>query len=123
MGIAREDKGKRAEWQQKGVRFFDAPAAMILSVDKSLEKLHAQFDIGVITQAICLVALTYGLGTCIEAQGVLFPDVVRRFTKIPKSKRIVTSIAIGYPDLDFPANRIESKRETVESFVTWLNLI
>ena len=29
------------------------------------------------------------------------------------------AIAIGYPDWDFPANKVESKREPVENFTTW----
>ena len=119
MGIAREDKERRGEWVQKGFRFFDAPAAIILSVDKSLEELHSQFDVGAITQTICLAALSYGLGTCVEDQGIMFPRVVRTFAQIPESKRIAASLAVGYPDWDFPANKHESKREPVENFVTW----
>ena len=119
MGIAREDKEKRAEWMQRGYCFFDAPAAIIISVDKSLDEVHSQFDIGTITQTICLTALNYGLGTCIEDQGIAFSEVVRRFTHIPESKRIATSIAIGYPDWDFPANKLVSKREPLENVVTW----
>ncbi len=119
MGIAREDRVKRAEWWQRGFRFFDAPAAIILSVDRSLEEARSQFDIGTLAQTICLTALNYGLGTCIEDQGVTFPEIVRRFAHIPESQRIVTSIAIGYPNRDFPANRLESKREPVDEIVTW----
>ena len=119
MDIAREDKAKRAEWGQRGVRFFDAPAAIILSVDRSVDKLSSHFDIGAIVQTICLAALNYGLGTCIENQGIIFPEVVRKYTHIPESNKILISIAIGYPDWDFPANKLESKREPIEDFVTW----
>jgi len=119
MGIAREDREKRAEWGQRGYRFFDAPAAIILSVDRALEDLKAMIDIGNFVQTVCLIALKYGLGTCIEDQGVMFPEVVREFTHIPESKLIAISIAIGYPDWDFPANKVEAKRDPVESFVTW----
>ena len=119
MDITREEKGKRAEWSKRGFRFFDAPAVFILSFDKSNECPLAIFDLGVITQTICLTALNYGLGTCIEAQGVTFPDVLRRFTHIPESKRIVVSIAIGYPDRDFLANKLETRREPIENVVTW----
>ena len=110
---------RRAEWMQRGFRFFDAPAAMILSVDGSLDEWNPQFDVGAIVQTICLVALSYGLGTSIEDQGVMYPDVVRKFTGIPESKRIVIGIAIGYPDWDFPANKLVSQREPLEEFVTW----
>ena len=119
MGIAREDKEKRAEWTQKGFRFFDAPAAIILSTESSLEESRTQFDLGLLTQTICLAALNYGLGTCIERQGIMYADVVRRFTGIPESQRISVAIAIGYPDADFPANKLETKRESVENITTW----
>jgi nitroreductase len=119
MGIAREDKEKRAEWMQRGFRFFDAPAAIIISVDKSLGEIRPQFDIGAIVQTICLAALNYGLGTCIEDQGLMFPEVVRSFAGIAESKRMIIAIAIGYPDWDFPANNLESNREPVENITAW----
>ena len=122
MGIAREDKEKRAEWTQRGFRFFDAPAALIISADSSVGMARTQFDIGCFTQTICLVAMSYGLGTCIAAQGVMYPDVVRRHTGIPRSKLLTISIAIGYPDWDFPANKLVSAREPVEAFTTWYGL-
>lgn len=119
MGIAREDKDKRAQWRQRGFRFFDAPAAIILSADSSLNESRILLDAGLITQTICLASLNYDLGTCIGVQGVFYPELVRKFTNIPESKRIVISIAIGYPDWDFPANRLESERESVENITTW----
>ena len=119
MEIPRRDKEKRAEWAMRGFRYFDAPAAIILSMDRSIRDALALFDIGAIAQTICLAALNHGLGTCIERQGVDFPEAVRKYTGIPESKRQVISIAIGYPDWDFPANKIESKREPLENVVTW----
>ena len=69
-------------------------------------------DIGAVMQTICLAALHYGLGTCIEDQGVMYPAVLRKFAGIPESRRIIISIAVGYPDWDFPANKVESARES-----------
>ncbi|MFC1981820.1 nitroreductase [Chloroflexota bacterium] len=120
MGIAREDKEKRREWRQKGCLFYNAPAAIILSVDKSLDGLPFMLlSIGAIMQTICLVALDYGLATCIEGQSLWFPEIVRKFAGISESKRMIISITIGYPDWDFPANALETKREPTESFVSW----
>jgi len=120
MDITREDKVKRAEWTQLGFRFFDAPAAFILSLDRSLDESTLNLlDIGAMTQTICLAALNYDLGTCINDQSIMFPEVVRQFTGIPRSKRLIVCIAIGYPDWDFPANKLESQREPVDNIVTW----
>ena len=120
MGIQREDKEKRAQWMERGFRFFDAPAAIIISVDRSLSEAGPLLDIGAVMQTICLAALHHGLCTCIEDQGVMYPDVVRKFADIPESKRIIISIAIGYPNWDFPANKLESPRESVENNTTWI---
>ncbi|MFH0847834.1 MAG: nitroreductase [Chloroflexota bacterium] len=114
MGIGRDDREKREDWVRRGLRFFEAPAVIYLSVESSLGEHYSNFDCGALAQTICLTALNYGLGTCIMGQGMNFPDVVRKFTSIPEPERLVISIAIGYPDWDFPANRLESRREPVE---------
>jgi nitroreductase len=119
MGIAREDAAKRMEWMQRGFRFFDAPAAIIISADRAVEGTLYMFDLGAVTQTICLAALSHGLGTCIEGQGVMFPRVIRKHTGLPESKKIIIGIAIGYPDPEFPANRLESAREPLETVATW----
>ena len=119
MGIPREDKEKRAQWLERGFRFFDAPAAIIILTDKNLSETGPAVDVGAVMQTICLVALAHGLGTCIEDQGVLFSDVVRKYTGISESKRIMIAIAIGYPNGDFPANNLESTRESIENNTTW----
>ena len=121
MNIAREDKEKRMEWMKRGFRFFDAPAAIILSIDESLGDV-AQFDLGAIAQTIALAALNHGLGTCIQGQGLMYSDVIRKFTGIPESKRISICLAIGYPDWDFPANKVQSEREPIENTTTWCGI-
>ena len=119
MDIPREDKEKRGQWLERGFRFFDAPAAIIILADKTLSESGPAVDIGAVMQTICLVALTHGLGTCIEDQGIMFSDVVRKYTDIPESKRMMIAIAIGYPNGDFSANRLESTRVSIENITTW----
>jgi nitroreductase len=120
MDIPREDKEKRAKWLERGFRYFDAPAAIILSTDRCLSESGPLLDIGAVIQTICLTALHFGLGTCIEDQGTMYPDVLRKHGHIPESKRIIAAVAIGYPDWDFPANKLESKREPIRNVTTWL---
>jgi nitroreductase len=120
MDIQREDKKKRAEWLSRGFRFFDAPVAIIVVTDTMLSESGPLFDIGAVTNNICLAALEYGLGTCIEDQGVLYPEVVRELAGIPDAKRLMIAVALGYPDPDFPANQVESTREPVDNITTWI---
>lgn len=120
MGIGREDKQKRVQWMERGLRYFDAPAAILICVDKKLSEAGPLLDIGAVMQNICLAALHYGLGTCIEDQGVMYPEVVRQHASIPESKRLIIAIAIGFPDRDDVANTITSNRELVENLTTWI---
>ena len=120
MDIQREDEEKRNRWMERGFRFFDAPAAIVILNDKSLTDNGPLLDLGAAMQNICLAALEFGLGTCIEDQGVLYPKLVREIAAIPDSKRIVISIAIGYPDDAFPANQLVSDREPVANLTRWV---
>lgn len=119
MDIEREDKEKRAAWTGRGFNYFNAPAAIILLADERLPLQRVLLDIGALMQTICLTALAYDLGTCIEGQGVAFQDVLREFGGIPENKQIVTAIAIGYPNWSFPANKIETPRENLEKISLW----
>jgi nitroreductase len=121
MNIAREDQQKRAWWMERGFRFFDAPAAIILATDRTLGEIGPLLDLGAVMQNICLAAMSFGLGTCIEDQGILFPDAVRELTGIPENKRLMIAIATGYPDPDFPANQVRSEREPAENLTIWLD--
>lgn len=120
MEIAREDKEKRTQWMERGFRYFDAPAVIIIMVDRSLSESGPLLDCGAVMQNICLAALNFDLGTCIEDQGLKYPRALREIAGIPDAKKIVIAIAVGYPDGDFPANSLETKREPIESITTWV---
>jgi nitroreductase len=122
MDIPRKDLQKRTEWLERGFRYFDAPVAIIVVADKSLPVEGTFLDIGSVTQNICLAALAHGLHTCIENQGITYSDVVREVTGIPDTKRLMSAVAIGYPDWDFPANKVQSEREPIDNIVTWCGL-
>lgn len=119
MDITREDKDKRLEWVKRGFRYFDAPCAIIIAGSKRRTTEGEYLDAGLVTQNICLSAVDFGLGTCIENQGITYSDVIRQILQIPDDKRLLAAIAIGYPDDSFPANAVISPREKVEDVVTW----
>jgi nitroreductase len=119
MGIEKDDEKGKRQWMERGFRFFDAPAAIIIAIDRSLGERVPLLDIGAVMQSICLAALTHELGTCIEDQGVMYPEVLRDLAGIPDSKRIIIAIAIGHPDWEFPANRVETAREPLDAITTW----
>ena len=104
---------------ERGFRHFDAPVSIIILTDRSLAESAPLLDLGGVMQSICLAAWGHGLGTCIEDQSVMYPEVLRKAANIPDTKRIIIGIALGYLDWDFPANRVESTRVPVDSITTW----
>lgn len=120
MDIPREDKQKRATWMERGFRFFDAPVGILLLTDTSLSDVGPLLDLGAVMQNICLAARHFGLGTCIEDQSVLYPEVLREIAEIPESKRIIIAIAIGYPDWNFPANDVSTARASLDTNTRWV---
>jgi nitroreductase len=119
MEIPRDDKEKRLEWLLRGFRYFDAPCAIFIYSDKCLSEVGSVLDIGAVMQNICLAAMKYDLGTCIENQGIRYSDMLREVISIPETKRIALSIAIGYPDWDFKANSLISDRESIDKITMW----
>lgn len=119
MNIARDDKDRRLWWTQRGYRFFDAPAAIIIYTGENTDRIGTYLDIGCVTQNICIAAMEFGLGTCVANQGVTYPDVLYKNLNISKDKEIVVSIAIGYPDWDFPANQVISPRTNIDDLTSW----
>ena len=118
LGIAREDREKRIAWRRNGMRFFEAPAAIIIAMEKALG-VGQLFSIGSMAQTIALAALKHGLGTVIMIQGVIYPQVLREIVGVPESKELVIAMPIGYPDWDAPCNKIYTEREPLEKITTW----
>ena len=120
MGIERDDKPKRTDWVLRGFRQFDAPVSLVLCYDRALEGgAVGYFDMGAICYGITLAAWDRGLGTVINGQGIMRSDIVREVANIPPEQGIMTCVAMGYPDDEFPANAVVSPREPIDSFVQW----
>lgn len=121
MEIARDDKAKRQDWVMRGFRQFDAPVSVVLTYDKYLEPAAiSQFDLGALSHAIVLAAWERGLGCVINGQGIMQSSVVREHAGIPDDQNIMICIAMGYPDYEFPANRVKSVREVNDKFVRYV---
>ena len=120
MDIKREDKERRNWWLARGFRFFDAPVMLLLTADIVIDPAVSHLDIGCLVQNICLAAMEFGLGTCVQTQTVMLQRGLREVLQLPENRRPVVGIAMGYPDPEFPANHVVSTREELDKITNWI---
>lgn len=99
---------------------FGAPCLFLFCIDQSLVPEYACFDTGLIVQTVCLAAHARGLGTCIMANVVRRPDLLREQLPGASDKCFVIGVALGYPDWESPINRFERERADLDELVTWV---
>jgi nitroreductase len=116
MGIERDDKPRRQDWVMRGFRQFDAPVSVVVCMDRSLkEDTIGHFDVGAATYGLVLAAWAHGLGAVINGQGIMQSPVVREHAQIPEDQVIMTCVALGWPDEEFDANSVVSRRRPTEN--------
>ena len=118
LGIAKGDRKAIMDYMESMYRFFDAPAVVIIAVDKVLQLSYPLIDIGALIQTIALAALEFDLGTCIMRAIADYPDLVREVVGVPESKYVIIGMTIGYPDWDHPINTFQSERDPLEDLLT-----
>ena len=120
LSITREDKKARLQHFARMFALFEAPVVILVMVDKELAREYAMLDVGIFLQTFCLLAHDRGLGTCILAASVNYPEIVRELFAVAENKILVMGASLGWPDTDAPVNRFERKRGSLEEFVKWL---
>jgi nitroreductase len=114
MEIPRDDPVKRQDWVMRGFRQFDAPVCIIITYDRVLDGSDdTPFDCGAVTTALVNAAWSRGLGCVINSQGIMQSPVVREHAGIADDQVIMKSVALGWPDVSFPANAVVSERKSV----------
>ncbi len=100
--------------------FYGAPVAIILCLDNAFSKARL-VDIGIILGYITLIAYDFGLGTCPIGLISAYEDDIKELLDIPENKDVVIGIAIGYPDWTNPINEFKTPRDSIDSFVRWID--
>ncbi len=121
LSIPRKDLEGRLNYYGEMFSIFDAPALLLVLLDKSLMLEYAMLDVGLFMQTFMLLACDRGLGTAALAASVNFPEILRKCLPVPENKRIAIGVAIGWPDPDAPVNRFQRSRASIDELVTWVN--
>jgi nitroreductase len=118
LGVGREDAALRKELRLMNFQFFGAPCALFLFMDDTLGP-WSTLDMGLFAQSLALAAHGMGLGTCLQASLTGYPDAVRDFLGLARTKKLVLGISLGYPDPAAKLNTYQSTRVGVDDFARW----
>ncbi len=105
---------------ERMANFFGAPCLIVVGFDDCLAEAYASYDIGAFVQSVCLAAHNRGLGTCIAATIVRYPDLLRRLLPGAENTRMVIAVTLGVPDLEAAANTFVRARADLDEFVSWV---
>ena len=117
-GVARDNQQQRKKFGLRNFEFYGAPCAIFLFLDRALGQWSV-FDTGLFAQNLILSAHSFGLGSCLQVALVGYPDAVRQYLEIPKSKRLLIGISIGYPDPEAKINTYRAEKIGLDAFVQW----
>jgi nitroreductase len=114
LGLDPADPEAGRVMMQFGARMYGAPVVVVICMEKALS---SNFDLGLLTQTICLVAQGYGVDSMIAAGLVAHRDVLRQELEIPENLEIVIGIGLGYANPKHIINTYRSPRRPIQEVV------
>ncbi len=121
LGIEPDDKQSKEELRLLNYEFYGAPCVLLLFMESTLSSWSI-FGMGLFAQNIGLAAHSLGLGSCIQASAAGYPDAIRAFLGIPKTKLLLVAISLGYPNMGARINAYRSRKIDLNDFVKWYTI-
>lgn len=119
VGAAAGDGVAPQELVRSNFRFFGAPCVIVALMDKGYGT-GTLVSIGAAIENLLLAAHDLGLGGCWMMIPLEFGGVFRSLFSVPEGKYLVSTIAIGYPNVS-KINEFKSGRDPKEKFVKYFD--
>lgn len=117
--VTRDDRAGRDLQFERNFRFFDAPVALVVTIDRSFGS-GGYMDLGMSLYGLMLAAQARGLATCAIGAMASYPGVIRQHLALGEDTNIVCGLALGYADLQAPVNRTTTDRSRLDEYVSWV---
>lgn len=116
FGIARDDKDARAKLSRGNMGFWNAPHVAFLFMPAFGNEREAA-DIGAFGQSLMLACAALGVGTCPQTSLGMMAATVKRVLGVANDMKLLFGVAIGFPDEEHAAVRLEQERLDLARFV------
>lgn len=119
LGVERGDAAARARHFAHNYRFFDAPAALVVTLQQDFGS-GGFMDLGMALHGLMLAAHARGLGACAIGALASYPGVVRQALGLPADHLVVCGMALGYEDMAAPVNATRTQRVALKEYFSVL---
>jgi nitroreductase len=120
MGVPRHDTEARRVAVLRNWEFFRAPLGAIVCMHRDLDYVDA-LGVGMFLQTFMLALTARGIGSCVQVSIAGYPDVIREQLGVAEDLRILCGLSIGYPDPEFPGNRLHTPRSPLEQNIVFVD--
>jgi nitroreductase len=115
LGLEREDRAGRDGQFERNFRFFDAPVALLVTIDRDFGS-GGYMDLGMSIYGLMLAAQAQGLATCAIGAMASYPGLIRRCLAMDDKETIVCGMALGYADEAAPVNATVTGRCALDEY-------
>jgi nitroreductase len=119
-GIARDDREKRKEHFLENYRFFGAPQAFILGIERSgtQENPKGNFlDAGMFVQSLWLAVRSCGYEACAQYSVATYAGLIRLELELPASFVVLCAMPFGQADATALVNTFRTERAPLDEWV------
>ncbi|CAN5256775.1 nitroreductase [soil metagenome] len=120
LGIRKGESDRMREQHRRNYQFCDAPVGLFFSIDRIMER-GSWLDYGMFIENIMIAARGHGLDTCPQAAFNQYHRIISRQLGLPESRIVVCGMALGHADNSRIENTLETEREPVARFTTFLD--
>jgi nitroreductase len=118
LGIERDDRASRREFERRNLLFYGAPVAMIFHLPRNA--VHGTFlEMGFFLQNVMLGLVACGLGSCPQYSVARYGTVIRDFLRLGADRLVVCNLSVGYVDESAPINSFYPERAALAEYTQW----
>ncbi|WP_343504372.1 nitroreductase [Alloyangia pacifica] len=117
LGIARRDLAGRRDQFTRNYAFFDAPVGIVVTIEPEMGK-GCFMDLGMALMALMVAAQGMGYATCGIGALANYADVAHAHLGLGDDEMVVCGMALGRADPEAPVNKVETARDTLETYAS-----
>ncbi|UTW62691.1 nitroreductase [bacterium SCSIO 12741] len=118
--ITPEDKFSERKFLKLKERPLKSSAVIFVTMspdpDRRVPEIEEIASVAAAVQNMSLLATAYGLGFYWSSGGLTYRDELKEFLNLEESDKVMGTIYVGYPDIDWPR---KTPRKPIEYFTHW----